>query len=275
MLERIEKMTKKRYTAYFTAALSLLYLLVFISFYTVKYLPSVNLLKIGDALYYITDTLSSVLNYCIPLVSTAAAVALAGGKIKAALLYSLLFALPRFFYLLPYYYLYEIAYGYDSFESLGLSFLISAALFLLTAAHIFLLYILVRFVTKKILLKEMKSELPPYKQKSLDKNEPSRMSLEADEKFKEELSSKGIFDLSHPLVAGIFAAAFFDFLLELLSECIDAAVYLTEYAGTYTPDEIILMVFSFIMILAKLLISHTAMIGVKKITLKATASEAK
>ncbi len=267
-------MTKRKYIGLSATALCFLYLLVFVSFYITAYLPSVRLLSLSGTTYDIIYNTTSVVEYCLPILAAVTVFALAGACVKRAILYSVLLSLPKFLYLLPYYYLYEIAYGYDSLESLGLSALISLGFIALLSLHVMLLYLLMYAVSKKHYQKELIAELPIYKQKALPENDKKELNLRSKQELSSVISAGGILDLSVPVVAGIFAAAFLDFLYLFIIECINAVIYLVSYAGTYTVDEIILMVASFIFILIKLLISHVLAVLVKNLAVRATSQSA-
>lgn len=261
-------MTKKRFSKLAFGVLSLIQLLIFTSFYITVYLPSVRIIEpplwIVDGAYYLT----SAVEYCLPLLSAVAALCLAGASVKKGIILSGIFSLPRLFYLIPYYYLYEIAYGNNSFESIGLSLLISLGLALLLSLHAVVLYLTAYLVTSRAIRHELIGELPPLKQKNLDEDCKKALDTGVKNAFEEQLKRGGIIDLSVPVLVGIFAAAFIDFIYNLIEELIGAIGYLTEFAGTYTPDEILLMGASFIAILIKLLIAYFAALPIKALATK-------
>ncbi len=250
-------MTKKKYIRRSFAVLSLLYLAVFASFYIIRYLPSVNLLDVSDTVYYIVFYITSALEYCLPLLSAATVFALSGFVIKNALLYCLILAIPRFFYLLPYYYLYAIAYGNDSIESLSFSFCVTLGLILALAVYIFILYIVIYFISRALIIRRLKSELPIYKQKNLTDNDKAELKLRLTEELDSEMPLQKILDISNPVSAAILCAAALEFVYLFIRELIGAVDYLTDYAGTYTGGEIFYMVFSFTFILFKALLSYS------------------
>ncbi len=261
-------MTKRKYTKLTVLGLSIAYILLFAAFYVTDYLTSVMIVEIGDALYYIIHALTSILEYCLPLLSAVTVLVISLEKLGRAAVSSLLLALPRFFYLLPYYYLYEIAYGNDSFESLGLSMLISAGLIALLWGHIFLLYSVMRYFILRGISRSLGEELPPMRKRA--EGERKELLLRAKDNFGEALGVRSVLDLSVPVISGIFAAAFLDFLFALIVECINAASYLIEYAGSYTPEEIGLMTASFLFILLRLILAHIFAVLIKKLATSVT-----
>jgi hypothetical protein len=141
-------------------------------------------------------------------------------------------------------------------------------LILLLALHTSVLYLCAYFVTKLGVKKELIERLPPLKQKSLDKKEKTDISRLAEKEIPDALSAPGIFDLSVPVLMGIFCAALLDFIYLLVLECINAVGYLVEYAGTYTPEEILLMGASFLFILFKLILAYLIAIPTKNLALR-------
>ncbi len=259
-------MTKKKYISFSLLSLSLLYLLVFISFYILDYLPSVRLLEVSDAVYYTVTTLASLVEYCLPILAAATGFALFAGDLKKSAIASLVLAAPRLFYLLPYYYLYEIAYGNNSLESLGLSSLITLVMVIALTIHIFLLILIMHFVTLFVRARQLAPKHRPGKQ---NKDERQMLRRQAWQELSEQIEHKALYDLSVPVTAGIFSAALLDFIYLLVLEVINAVKYLSEYSGSYTLEEIGLMAASFLFILLKLILAHTLAVTFKDLTCKA------
>lgn len=266
-------MTNNRFLKIFIALLCLIHLSVFVGFYTTTYLPSVRLLEVKqwvvDAVYYLT----SLIEYCLPLICATVALCIGGGSIKKSVICSVLISIPRFVYLFPYYYLYQIAYGYDSLESLGLSALISLGLVALLAVHILILYFTAYFVMRLLTKKAVTESLPPYKKNSQDKRDKAEILEKTELALPERIRDGGVIDLSVPVLLGIFAAALLDFLYPFISECISAVSFLITFAGTQTPEEILFMGLSFLYILAKLLLSYFLAVAVKSVATKTKDAE--
>ena len=137
---------KKNYFKYIALGLCAANLLLFLRFYVTDYLPSVNLLKVADGVYFALYYPAKLIEFCLAPLSAIAVFTLFHGSTKKILISSLLLSLPRAVYLIPYYYLYENAYGNDSLESLGLSLFITVGGILILTLHILLLVFLLRLV---------------------------------------------------------------------------------------------------------------------------------
>ncbi len=145
--------------------------------------------------------------------------------------------LPRLAYLIPYYYVYYMSDGYDTFEALGLLTLRSLALLALYTAEALVLCAMARRTAKR------------------------RLQGAENEGF----LGAALFDLAAPAVAGCFAAAFGEFILLFASEVVSTVEYAIEYAGTYRLGELYYIIGSFLFTLAALLLTHAATVGIMKL----------
>ena len=178
------------------------------------------------------------------------------GGIKKSLIYAIYLALPRIIYLLPYYYLYHIAYGYDSIESICLSGLVTVFGVALMWAHIAVLFLLTRMVAIRTIAKSLANDLPPAVQKSIPIDIKKMLNKQAKKSLGEEINFTGAFDFAAPMTLGIFAAVFGEFTVNLMREISDTVIYLVNYAGYYRIDEIIYITGSFVFLIIELLLVH-------------------
>ena len=179
---------------------------------------------------------------------------------KKALLGAALLALPRAIYLLPYYYLYENAYGNDSLESITLSFFITLFGVLILFLHILLVMLLLGFISVRVA-----NHGASKKKTSLTAKEKC---AEARIKLEEEIAKKGFFDLSVPIVLAVFSVSLLEFLYPLINEIILTVNFFAKYGSSYTTGEIFSIAFAFIFVLAELISLHVLGILVKELSLK-------
>lgn len=178
------------------------------------------------------------------------------GGIKKSLICAIYLALPRIIYLLPYYYLYHIAYGYDSIESICLSGLVTVFGVALMWAHITVLFLLARMIAIMAITKSLANDLPPAVQKSIPIDIKKMLNKQAKKAFGEQINFSDAFDFDEPLTLGIFVTVFGEFIVNLIREIADTVVYLVNYAGYYRIDEIIYIMGSFIFLIIELLTVH-------------------
>lgn len=175
---------------------------------------------------------------------------------KTTLLRTLLLALTRTVYLFPYYYLYYTAYGNDWIEALTLSSLVTLLGIAVLFLHILLLVTVMRYAARLPLVKKMKKELPPKQMDTITKKAKNEFNKKADSELSLRITEKGIFDFTVPMSLGVFAGVFTEFVIKLISEMIDTAIYLIEYAGYYRINEIIYIGISYLFLLGELLLTH-------------------
>ena len=169
---------------------------------------------------------------------------------------ALYFALPKIAYILPYYYLYSLSYGYDSLEGLLISLGVTVGSIVISDLHILLLYFVIGFTARRITASKMKATLPrSYDKKPLGAIE-AEFEREIEHDLEESIHKRGIFDIQLPFIGAIFAASFVEFTYSLLSEIASTVSYLLECAGDYRIDEIVYIVVCFTLILIELFASH-------------------
>ena len=249
----------KKYFKQLALGFCLANLLLFLRFYITDYLPSVNLLKVSDAVYYILYYPAKLIEFCIAPIAAVALFSLFHSDRKKLILSSLFLSLSRAVYLLPYYYLYENALGNDSLESIGLSLLISLGGIIILTVHILVLAIVFRFVMQRLIKKELCKELPYLARKEYKEALASKIN----ESMGAEFLRKSFFDLSIPVVSGIFTVSFLEFIYPLINEIIATVHFFAKAEGSYTTVEIFTIAFSFIFVLIELVVLHVLGILIK------------
>ena len=253
----------KKYKKYLLLGLCLANLLVFLIFYITRYLPSVRLLELPDAVNYVFSYLSGLIDFLIAPLTAVTLFAMHSEGVKDTLITSLLLSLPRTVYLLPYYYLYENALGNDSLESTGLSLIITVGGIAVLCLRILLLVFVLKLVSSFIIGRRLCKETPYLG----GKKKRGELKKEIGARLQEELPKKGFTDLSLPVVAAVFSVSLLEFLYPLIREIVSVVGFFTEYSS-YTPLEIFSITFAFIFLLIELVAAHTLGILLKDIALK-------
>ena len=206
---------------------------------------------------YIRIFLTKLIEFALPVALSTLLIKLYYiGGLKKALISAIYFSLPRAVYLLPYYYLYHIAFGYDSIESLGLSALVSVFGVAVNWAVSVLLFLFARFLATRTITKVLVLELPPKVQKNITPYIKSELKNRAEEKLLALDIPDAPFNFEHPITRGLFGAAFLGFAIGFLREVIDTISYLVDYAGYYRTDEIIYIMVCYLFLLTELFITH-------------------
>ncbi len=182
-------------------------------------------------------------------------------------------ALPRAIYLLPYYYLYETAYGYSWSESLFLTFAISGLGIIITWLHITVLFAVAYLTARRIVVKRLFSELPPINKDKKNKELMRSLNGKAVTELPHRLGDRGILDLSLPIVAGIFSICFLEFIISAVTELSDVISHLAEY-GNFLVGEFVYIMAKFLLIFILLFIAHAICYGLlKRLTKENTENE--
>lgn len=205
-------MSEKRTRGAIILLSSLIYFLSFLFFFYGGYNSSAGVFFtyasafLRDFVYFVLSAISFGCAYKLYL----------KGALKAALISSLLLAVPYLFYSVPLWYLNLTLAGYTPIEVLIL--LVPEALFsfLLSYATIVAMCLCAVFVTKKLLCGE--------------KREASLIG---------ELSKTGAFDTGAKINLVVLISVGLLFLYYLISELISTLSYVIDYAGEYRTGEII------------------------------------
>ena len=187
-----------------------------------------NYAALYDTLEYVRFAISDLISFIIPTLSALLLTPLIL-DCRAYKLYptAFLLAAPHLFYNIPYYYIYHIAYGYDSIESLLISIPFSILISLLSA-----LYTLVLAYISKLVFQRCGGKTALY---------PERAAY---------------FSTSDRVGASIFAFVLIHFALNFISELIEAVTFFIEYADTYRIGELIYILGRFVFILLLMLFAQ-------------------
>ncbi len=189
--------------------------------------------------------------------------------IRDALIKAIFLALPRIIYLFPYNYLYHTAGGYEPTKAIYLSALLTVLGVALAWAHIVILFLLIRMTAIRSIAKSLASDLPPSVSKTMPVDLRKKLNQEAKISLGTNINFTGAFDFSVPLTVGIFAAAFGEFIVNLMREIIDTVTYLVNFAGYYRIGETIYITLGFVFLIIELLTVHLIAYHLfKKINLK-------
>ena len=171
---------------------------------------------LSDLLFFLLNTISALL--LVPLLFASPAY-----KVYPT---ALLLSASLLFYNIPYYYIYHIAYGYDSIESITISVGFSAVVSLLSALYTLAL----AFISKRIFLRRGE--------------------------FTEYPESSSYLSLADSTSLSVFSIALIHFSISLIRELVEAVTFFIEYADSYRIGELIYILGRFVFILLLLLISH-------------------
>lgn len=239
----------------------------FLMFFIPYYVLEVEI----ESIEYARIFLTKFIEFGLPVMGGALLLA-SGAKEKfgTKLLNGLFISLPRLVYLLPYYYLYFIAYGYDSIESIGLSSLVTLFGILVMICHM-LVICYVGVLAEQIFYKtKRRKEKSKNISNSQDKVSPEAVDSLNSEMMNEFLSGKNPFIFSTALAIGLFSASMVEFVIALASEIISTVEYLISYAGQYRIEEIIYMTVSYLFILFETLVVYAICYFVVKKVYRAT-----
>lgn len=217
----------KKRTALFVALLS------FISFLFI-YLRFIYIFE-GDFLVYTSYFLEYIFQV---LASLFVGVAILAGRgvesNKRRFFTAFMLSLPRLIYLFPYYYLYYLSDGFDSFEAIIFLSVRSLFLLIIFSLEALLYYFVAAIVAKK--------------------------SADGWDFFK----PAGFFDFSKSISVAIFAVCFTKFILNLLGEALDVIIYLIEYEEFYSATEIFYLLGKVTLAFLTLFLSHVLFMLVRK-----------
>ena len=210
---------------------SLLCILSFTLFYFNNYLLfDVGLVKYSanyETLEYVRFAIVRIIDFLLP---TLMALILLPRMLyaRAYRLYptALLLASAHLFYNILYYYLYHIAYRYDSIESI----LISVPLSVIITA-VYALYVLfLAFVAKLVFLKRGGNNASP---------------------------TEHCFALKPTSATGtaVFSIVFINFIVSIIGEAFDTVTFFAEYADSYTMGELLYILGSYVYLLLVMLLA--------------------
>ena len=235
------------------AGINLFLLLIF---YIPVYVLNVEMSTWYDGWYYASSMITDFVEFVMPIPFAVLLYFTSRNSLSTLVQRTIYFALPKIVYILPYYYLYALSYGYDSVEGLLISLAVTAGGVIISALHVLLLYFVIGFAARRIAALKMRATLPHnYDKKPLGAIE-AEFHDEIEKDMDEYVYKRGVFDVSSPIIGGIFAASAVEFIYSLAVEIANTISYLVEYVGDYRLDEVIYIVLCFIMILIELFAAH-------------------
>lgn len=178
----------------------------------------------SDAAIYTSYFVGRFFEFAIPVLA-AALMLTKIRSVKKTLLWSLLLALPRLIYTIPYYYLKYVYDIYDSKEAIALSLVTSIAVILLLALKILLFHTIMRLFLKKSSEAEPHFPLNPL-------------------------------DLDNSTVFGILCATLLSFVVSLGFEIYDTVVFFIEAGTRYRTGEILSIVGSYVFLIVAFILTH-------------------
>lgn len=180
-------------------------------------------------LVYLVYWIRNLSQTMVPLLTAVALLLLFRAGHRKLWLFAILPALSPALYYLPDHYLYYLAAELDSAEALAMGGLMT----LLECIGIYTFVLLLYFIAKSVFVHITKKKT---------------------EDLSEEVYP--LFDLQDPMTKSVFFASFANFCLQIIIEIIRTISYLVSNSGTYTFEEILTILLSFVMHLAVLLASH-------------------
>ncbi|MBQ8719867.1 MAG: hypothetical protein IJY65_02415 [Clostridia bacterium] len=189
----------------------------------------------GDAAIYIAKfTTDLLLSLEISVGATAVLLVLNMKDKRDFILTGLLLSLSELFYALPYNFIYYEYNGYDTYESLGLTAILSPLQYLIHAAAILILALVITIVYRLV---------------------KHKRGAELDIRASAALGSP--FDFENEATLSIFFISLGVFIYNMTLEIIDTVTYLIDYAGSYRQGEIIYIVCRFLFHFAALFAYQT------------------
>ena len=222
---------------------ALLYFSLFLIFYLPNYVKEINELveiQIKTPYLIVRGVMERLFQFFIPVSGASLVLSTSGENNKKALIKnSLLLCLPLLIYSLPYCYLYALSLGFDSIEGTGISLIFSAIGIALQWCHVLLLVVVCRFITARCVASGEASE-------------------NTSESLAESSLIKQSFDFSLALPFSVLVVSLLELLYNLILEIINTASFFIEAGGTYTLNDVIDIVFTYVFLLMTMLISHAA-----------------
>ncbi len=211
----------KRMAGYLFALLAAIQMAAFFLYWQVT--ANLNIKWIVYLVYWIRNLAQA----SVPLVTAVGTLLLSTMGHRRLWLFPILPVLSRALYFLPDHYLYYLAGGMNSIEAIGMGALVT----LLECAVIYGFVLLLCLLARRI-----------YSHTKNDRNEEE---------------APKIFSLDNPFVKSVFSISFVYFCLQIVFETVRTVAYLISNAGTYSFEEILTMILSFVMHLGMLFATHT------------------
>lgn len=201
---------------------------------------------LGVTIEYVSYYASKLLDFlAFPALTTVAFVLFAYEGAKKALWHTAMISTARIFYALPYYYLiFFYDFGYDSLESLALSFIASVLIMLITVFGSYISVLIAVAVLKqkeKITRADILVALPEIVKEPSNNDFLSKANLP------------------------ILVFAFLRFCFGLISELVDTVTFFISYRADYTFAEIATMLVNYVLLFALLILGYLISSRVKNL----------
>ena len=205
---------------YLFALLALIQMAAFFLYWQIT--ANLNIKWIVYLVYWIRNLAEAA----VPLLTAVGAFLLSTMRHRRLWLFPILPVLSRALYFLPDHYLYYLAGGMNSIEAIGMGALVTLFECAVIYGFVLLLCLLARRIYARAKNGENEEEAPK------------------------------MFSLDNPFVKSVFSISFVYFCLQIVFESVRTVAYLVSNAGTYSFEEILTMILSFIMHLAVLFATH-------------------
>ena len=239
------------------------YFLLFLSFYVPNYVFEVGAFEYDYVNHYLDEAATFVM-----AVAASVAVYMRVLRSGARLLKEAVgYALPVLLYAVPYYYLYALAYGYDSIEGLLAGLLIGAIQTLITLLVILAGFALLRFNARRCAERVAIVNVPELRRKNMTPEIRRGFEREVRSLMLASSEDERIFSGRSVIVNSIFVAALARFGIGLAEELYNTVTYLVDYAGTYRTDELLTMLLGYAALVVELIVATVAAAAVRKLIL--------
>ena len=244
------------------------YALLFLSFYVPGYVLEVSAFEYDYVHHYAFEVASF-------LGSTVAVCAVYTRAVREGthpLRDAVGFVLPTLIYNVPYYYLYALAYGYDSVEG-SLAGLVVGGIELVIGYGIVIGgYYAMRAVARRAAGRVAILDVPPKRRDDMTPEIRRDYEARVAVLLREQLGDERVMSPSSVIVNATFIASLVRFGYGLAEEIYTTVGYLVDYAGTYRPEELLTMLAGYLALLAELVLA-TAVSGlVRRLILKREAT---
>ena len=228
-------------------------LIMFLMFFLPNYVIDGEVGNFG----YVIDFFGRLVEFCLPVIGGVICFSISSILgVGAVLCSAAVLSATRILYLLPYYYLYFIAYGYDSIESILLSALVS----ILGVALEFGLILLLCYIARRAAMGGIRRGMSEAELRSIGRltkeEEKALLSDKLAEICRSEIGLKYMFDITSPVKRGIFFAVIGQFGVSLVQEIVSSLKYLISYAGYYRVEEIVYMMICYLFILFEMILAQ-------------------
>jgi hypothetical protein len=178
------------------------------------------------------------------------------------------YALPVLIYTVPYYYLYALAYGYDSIEGLVAGLLVGATQLALLYGVILAGFALLKWSAVRSAERVAIINVPELRRKNMTHEIRREFERDVHSSMLSAIEDERIFSTRSVIVNSTFIAALARFGYGLAEELYTTISYLVDYVGTYRADELFTMLIGYAALIAELLIATAAAGAVRRLILR-------